>query len=116
MKKILNFVLMAAIFILLSAQSKAAEKYVQSAGSSVFTLDREAGTITRHIRGSSQGSILQSETLSCKYGYIVTINGESTAMLDLLAPLSGAQASDAAIKRAEFARKECRQYNIEPNF
>ena len=114
MKKNLIVMMMIAVVALFATDAKAAEKYVQSAGSSVFTLDREAGTITRQIRASSQGTPLQSETLSCKYGYIVAIAGESTAIIDLLAPLSAA--NDAALKRVEFARKDCQLYNIEARF
>lgn len=107
-------IIMITIFALagFASDAKADEKYVQSAGSSVFTIDRDAGTITRLIRGNSQGSISQYETLSCKYGYIVTINGDATAMLDLLAPANSA----LALKRVEWARKDCQLYNVEPRF
>ncbi len=116
MKNSLIIMMIIAAIALFTENAKAAEKYVQSAGSSVFTIDKEAGTITRQIRGSLQGTPLQSETLSCKYGYIVTITGESTAMLDLLAALNGAQVNDPAMKRAEWARKDCLQYNMETRF
>lgn len=108
-------ILIAALTIF-AADAKADQKYVQSAGSSIFTIDREAGTITRQIRSSSQGTPGQAETLSCKYGYIVTVNGEATSMLDLLAPLRGAVATDAVVKRVEAARKDCLDYSITPRF
>lgn len=117
MKSKMIVMMMFCAAMMMSVPSvRAAEKYVQSAGSSVFTIDRDAGTITRHIRSSYQGGVSQSETLSCKYGYIVTLNGESTAMLDLLAPLNDTQGNDLARKRVEGARKDCQMYNIEVRF
>jgi hypothetical protein len=111
MKKSFIVMICAAAVMLSVEQAKADQKYVQSAGSSVFTIDREAGTITRQIRSSIQGTPAQSETVSCKYGYIVTINGESTSTLDLLAPVN-----DLALKRLESVRKDCLEYSIQPRF
>lgn len=111
MKKFLVAMICVVSIAMMAGPAKADQKYVQSTGSSVFTLDREAGTITRQIRSSVQGTIVQSETVSCKYGYIVTINGDATAMLDLLAP-----SNDLALKRLEAVRKECSDYSIQPRF
>lgn len=111
MKNSLIVMIMVAVIAGFSVTANAADKYVQSTGNSVFTIDREAGTITRQIRSSIQGTPVQSETLSCKYGYIISINGESMSTIDLLAATG-----DLGLKRIEWARKDCQQYTVEPRF
>lgn len=116
MKIFLFVMMMIAAVAFYADDALADQKYVESSGSSIFTIDREAGTITRQIRASIQATPLQSETLSCKYGYIATIIGESVSMLDLLAPLNGTQANNLAMKRVEAARTDCQKYNMEVRF